>query len=510
MIVETPEGHIKDDTGIWYPKICRKQLEVFNDYHRYLLVHGPRKASKTNGILHKIMRHAFDNNGARIAIFTKTIKNAKSGGCYVDLTEIVMPEWLNANIGMELTQKPKVTGDTRQSMFKVSNRFCSDSEVQLHSLEYAPEVIDKLKGTRFSLIYFSEIDNWTDRIIFDIATDQLRMWPNIPYENHQFIGDCNPPDSGPNNWIHDLWFKEKGKANHPNPTFQKNIHEIGFKLDDNPFLPDEERNELKQKYAYRQSLYNRFVLGIWEDDCTEGHFSEVFKPSVHVLGNLDRPAGEEEVIVPSPACRQLFSGWDIGDRNHSAQIMEKLETRENDNSPLITKFAVIDELITVGAERNISIREFTEAFMVKMEKWEKFCKEEYRVGITWRNWSDNSAFRFRAAAESNDELIVREVSRGKIMLGGAPKYRHSVRDRVKITSILFYENRLFISANCKQTIASIKALRKGETEIEYVAPPQHKHAFDSLSYVLISEVPVDLILFSDVTTGKKPKRIICV
>lgn len=508
-IITTTGGWVKDENGlIWLPRICPKQFEIFNDYHRYLLVTGPRKSAKTIGILHKIMRHCFDLKGARVAIFTKTVKNAKSGGIYIDLTEIVLPEWLEGNIGMELTQKPKVSGDTRQNSFKVSNRHGTDSEVQLHSLEYPPEVIDKLKGTRFSLIFFSEIDNWEDRVIFDIATDQLRMWPNIPYDQHQFIGDCNPPESGPNNWQHDLWFKEKERSTHPNPTFQKNIHRIEFKLDDNPFLPDEEKEELKQKYAYRKSLYNRFVLGMWEEDSTEGHFSEVFRPDIHVLGDVRKPAGEEEVIVPSPACRELLTGWDIGDRNHAAHIIEKLETRATESAPVITKFAVLDELVSL--DRNISIREFTEAFMEKMSRWEEFCLKEYKTVVKWRHWSDNSAFRFRAAAESSDELIVREVSRGKIMLGGAPKYRNSVRDRVKITNQLLYEQRLFFSATCHRTITAIRALRKGHTEVEFVAPPEHKHAFDSMSYVLIAEVPIDLILFADVTVGKKPRRLVCV
>ena len=83
------EGFVYDTEGAWYPPMNSKQLEIFEDYHRYLLVHGPRKSGKTFGIIHKVLRHAFDVDGAMIAIVTKTIKNAKSAGVWVLLAKML-------------------------------------------------------------------------------------------------------------------------------------------------------------------------------------------------------------------------------------------------------------------------------------------------------------------------------------------------------------------------------------------------------------------------------------
>ena len=44
--------------------MAQKQMDVFNDFHRFLLLTGPRKSGKTIAAMHKILRHCFDNNGA--------------------------------------------------------------------------------------------------------------------------------------------------------------------------------------------------------------------------------------------------------------------------------------------------------------------------------------------------------------------------------------------------------------------------------------------------------------
>jgi hypothetical protein len=167
---------------------------------------------------------------------------------------------------------------------------------------------------------------------------------------------------------------------------------------------------------------------------------------------------------------------------------------------------VLDELCVFDTA--VSIRDFAEAFLEKMEKWETYCLKQYGTIIKWKNWSDNSVFRFRAAAESTDELVVREVSKGRILLDAAPKYRQSVRDRVKLTNQLLFENRLFFSANCINTIASIRMLKKGSSEAVFVERSKHKHPFDAMSYVLASEVPVDMAIYNDFKIDKPKRRVI--
>lgn len=508
-IASNPDGTIYSLDGYWVPSICIKQFEVYNDYHRYLLVTGPRKSAKTIAVINKIVRHAWENDRAMVAIVTKTIKNAKTG-VWEDLIKFVLPQWINANIGLRYTQEPKVTGDARLNLLRITNAQGTESEIQLHSVDYCQEIVAKFKGSRFSLIFFSEIDNFDDRVIFDIGTDQLRSF-TVPYKELQFIGDCNPPESGTRNWQHDLWFKEKDRDDHPDPEFQNQLHRIEFKLDDNPFIDEREKKDLKAKYRYRKATYNRFINGQWEDDSTEGHFSDVFNETVHILGDV----GKGERILPSEGCLEqapgsgtLLTGWDPGEVNHAMVILEKIETAGKDDQ-VVTKFAVLDELQVLN--RRIGLRAFAEGAIELIDKWEKYCLDNYKRKPRWRHFSDSSAFRFKSAAESTDELLVREISQGRINLAAAPKYRNSVRDRVKLVHQLLFEQRLFFSGQCQNVLTSIRMLKKGDSAVEYVLINEHKHAFDALSYALISEAPIDLVLLNDLKVGRvKPRHIISV
>lgn len=469
----------------WMPVLSPKQVEAFNCGHRFQLLTGPRKCGKTWVACHKILRHCFDNP-ARVAMFTKTTKNAKAGGVWLDLTQIALPEWINANIGMTIVEEPRVTGDTRMSYFKVSNRFGGVSEVQLHSLEYCPEIVEKIKGGRFSMIYFSELDNFEDRIVFDISEDQLRM-PNVPYENHIWLGDTNPPESGPNNWLHDLWFKEADKEGHEDPEYQAQIKRIEFTLDDNPFLDEREKKNLIAKYRPRKSWYNRFILGLWEEDLTDGCFSEVFRPEFHIRGNTEKADRKDwEVIVPTESCLELFIGMDPGDVNHSAHIIEQIHTPSQE--PI---YSVIDEIISIG--KNVSLKQFTHAILTQMDFWEKYIADNYKGRkIKWYTWADSSVDRYRSAAASDEVLVIRNLSGDRIRPRAAAKFTGSAETRVRILHRLLWEERIFISAACPQTISMLKALKYTGTKVEPIGPRRHKHAFDSLTYVLISEEPMAL------------------
>ena len=128
------------------------------------------------------------------------------------------------------------------------------SEVQLHSLENVWEVEAKFKGTRFSLLWISEADQFEDRVVFDALSDQLRV-VGIPYENHQLIADLNPPEAGIEHWLAKTWFPKLQDG----PSRDDSYARINFTLDDNPFLDPREKNDLVTKYSYDKQLYARYV-----------------------------------------------------------------------------------------------------------------------------------------------------------------------------------------------------------------------------------------------------------
>lgn len=523
MIFEDPRSHyVTTDEGFWLPPIGVAQYnKIFANHHRYLLVSGPRLSGKTEAILHKVLQHAFDNAGARIAIFTITAKVGKSGGVWQDLTTRIVETWLSSGIGFQFAKDhggklmiPKVTGDTRQNMFGIRSRYGPTSEILLHSLEFAPEVHEKLRGTKWSMIWFSEIDQIAplsgpepdtrdDRQVFAAAQAQLRMEPLIRMEAHQIIMDCNPPIDGEENWLWQV-FEVETQDKTKDEEYRNNFEHVKFTIDDNPFLSKQRKVDLYNSYAYRQSLLDRMYYGKWTKDSTTGHFHEMFKEEIHVLPTdpAERVAGN--VIVPTPAVKVMLSGLDLGDKNNAFVIAEKLETRENDKT--VIKFAVMDELIITG--REMPLRVFVEAMVTMIDKWEKYCHEKYNRKITWRHWSDEAAWRYKQVAEAMDYLVVRNLSGGKINLKPAPKYKGSIRDRVQLLQQLLFENRIYFSHQLEECLTMLKVLRKGNTVADYAAPPRRVHAFDALTYMLQSEAPVDEITYSDVMVDKSPRKLI--
>lgn len=497
---------------LWLPPLNLKQLEIFNDFHRYLLVHGPRKSGKTFGILHKVIRHANDVKGAMAAIVTKTIKNAKAAGVWVLLTRMLRI-WEAGCPGFKVVEGPKTMGDTKMSFVRILNRHRTISEIQCHSLEHSAEVEAKFKGPAYSFFWLSEFDQYCDEHAFDIFCDALRMWPDVSYEEHQIVCDCNPPDTGTNNWIHDKWFKFKdGESTDQDladeetagdETLRQSINRILVMLDDNPQLDPRERKDIESRYRKRKGLYNRFILGKWEQDITDGHFSDVWNEDVHVVGNASGYQKDWEVMVPTAQCREMLTGWDIGEmKSHSFHIIEKVTQEDPAAKRIVVSFHVLDELVVV--RQFVSVEEFVLAAVEKMIHWENYHKKTNNIVLQWRHWSDTSAFDKRASSNSSDAAIAYAVSHGRVALQGAPKYRDSNKDKVNLVWQFLHARRLLVSAQCFKTKTMFAMLRDDpkSRSSRYIKRDDHKHPFDSLSYPIMAEAPIDMFKNAEVDLAR--------
>lgn len=481
--------------------MSHKQLEAFNSYKRYLLLSGPRKSSKTYANEHRLTRHAWETDRGCISIISKNIKTAKEGGVWADLTNIIWPEWFNSGIGIEYGKvgknyAPGQDGQTRTLYCKLRNRHGNYTTIYLNSLDYDGDVENLLKERRFSMIYFPELSKFKTRKVFDIATQSLRM-PHLRYEDHQLIADTNPADEGEDSWIYMLWYLERIQENHPDPEFQKDLELIEIMLHENPYLSEREKKDVIAAHRHDPDLYARYVDGKWTSSTKDSFFADTYREEVHVLGNANSAnEGDWEVLLPPENTLTLYTGWDIGDINHAAHIAYKSQ-----DAAMSNQYGIIDEQVVIG--ERIKLSDFVEAFMELMQKWVDFIGRP----ILWRHWSDNSSWKYSAAAESTEELIVRRASDGLIKLHAAPKFNGSVKKRVDLTKILLFENRLLVSAHCIRTRQMFKSLRPGGTRIKYIADTEHKHPFDSFTNILIAEEPQDLARYQPTTGRSKPKMI---
>jgi len=472
-----------------------KQLQVFNCFKRHLLVSGPKMSGKTlGGVCNKIVRHAFDTRPARVGIFSKTIKSAKEGGIWTDLTEIILPQWFEAGITRYLTP-PKQDGQTRSLFCEIENRYGGGTRIYLNSLDYDDDVERILFQRRFSLLAFSELQNFGKRKVFNTAVSALRM-PGLPYEQHMILSDCNPSDEGEDSWIYKLWWDERLATEYPEhivteeqkkdiDRFRNDLGVIEIMIEDNPFLSDDQRRQLYQLYGSDPDTAARYLRGQWVRATSEGFFSKIFREEIHVLGNVSKPNRDEwEVIVPPDNCTTIYTGWDVGDRNSAVLFLIKESDGDGKNY-----WSIIDEIVVDN--ESVLLEDLVALAVRKMDSWEAVIGHP----VQWLHYSDSSSFNYTIAAKSTEQIQIQRYSRNRIrLIGSDAKYVGGSMDAVELTRRLLFENRLFVSAHCFETKIMFKSLKQSATKspsglVRVARTAPGVHLFDSYRYCVLAVEP---------------------
>ena len=465
------------------PLMSPKAVEAFNSYERYLLLTGARRSSKTlSGICNKMARHAWEVDGAVIALIGKTLRNAE-GGTWKDLLQFTLPGWIHAGFGMQIVQNPTYTPDSRLLYFRVNNMWEGKSEFQLHSLDHDDNVEAKFKSLRFSMIVLAEVDQFKHRKVIEILSQQLRM-THLPREMHQMLMDCNPPEEGEDHWLYPAFMDRDEK----NTALFSDSKAIEFELDDNPFIPEVEKEDLRKTYSYDPIKYDRFVRGRWVKDTTAGHFDSVFQFNIHVLGNTDSPKRDDWQVIVPPNTPLLITGSDLGEINHATVFMYARELADN-----LVAYDIFDELVSL--ETPVSISEFGRLLAIRVAEWTEFVVSEYKLKRppAWRHWVDSSAMNYRAGSGSSDAAEIYSGSGETIAMLAAKKGPHTRNQRITLVKRLFFSNRLLISAQCRHCIEWARFLRPGKTKADIIDPSLRcRHTFDAATYALSSELPIEI------------------
>lgn len=492
-----------------------KQRKFFNCETRFRLASGPRYCGKSRCVYHTILRHAWSTRNARVAIIAKSVRNAKVG-VWGDLTTYIWNEWKESGLHsphskFDWVKEPGVDGATRMHYFRMKNYYGGVSEIQLHSLDFDGEVASKLMNTSFSMIYFSELQNFSDPDVFKISILQLRM-EGLPYSKHLWMSDTNPPDSGPDHFAYKLWYEQRVQSEPPEKCktevqideFRQYQRQFGlheFDLNDNIYGDPEMIRDLKNTYADDDQGWQRFILGKWTRAISskEYHFRTAFKPEIHIIGDVSSPSKDDwQIVKPTHECKELLYGWDLGDSTNNAFVVMEELIMEGD----VVGYVIINELVWVGIQEPLV--DFVQEAIEMIDKTEALCKP----GVEGIHWSDNSAWRFSNKAEEIDAVLLHKMSEGRITLMSAAsaKAHQGVRRRIKMVQDLLKQGRLLVSANCKSTIAMFENLKSGRlrpdgTGESILRGSEYKHVFDAISYVLFCQ------LFEEVSSGPQKPRV---
>jgi hypothetical protein len=481
--------------AFWLPRLSPKQMEVFNDFHRFILLSGPRKSSKSWASCHRILRHCFDTPNAEVIMVSRNIKTAKEGGIWSYLVDQAIEEWRKSGV-TDYVRSPRQDGQTRTLFCSIRNRYGGESKIMLNSLDYDDDAERLFKERAVSGIYFSELSKWRKRKVFDVSVMSLRK-PGIPYNQMMWLADTNPGDDGEDEWYYQLFEIERTMDSAPDwcktpadiERFRKRQKELSIHhifLNDNIFLTQEEIDDVISTHISDPDLYARYVEGKYVKTSGEGYFANVFKPDVHVLGDCHRPNRSEwSTVQLDETAMSCDVGWDIGDRNTAVIFIYSVPDEKGRN-----EYYVVEEVVVLDDQ--VSLDAIVDAVIEKMELLEKQAGHP----LKFFHWSDTSSFSKKISAENTEAMLVHHISGGKITLNPSQKWSGSLHDGISMFRRLFFENRLKLSAHCFQMIQAIRGLRPEKsrgTGVQKIMGNFAKHSWDACRYALNMRESRDLI-----------------
>jgi len=517
-----------EDVQPWTPNLFPKQQLLFNtgtaddagvihpNSPTAILVSGPRYSSKSFGADHRMIRHLFETPGGRFAIINKTLRNTTDSGTQQRLTEFVIPEWIEANIGFEYTTKDgdgipgfKTDGRTRTPFCRFTNAHGGESEIRILSVEHDCEIETKLKDSFWSGIRLIELANFKDPKIFTVSWEQLRM-PHLKPWQHLWLADTNPAVEGEDSWIYKFWFlrdwsavtltgadnnKERGdEIKRCRDKFEKSLRLIEIFLEDNLGLTPDQIEDRKALHSGDPGEYARDVEGKWVAGSggANRHFADVFSRATHVI--------EEDIakgirIELSPNTNEILGSWDVGSVNHGIVALEKRFVTIQDREWPV--WVCLRELESVGDKIKLE-----DLAVTALDIFESI-PSIYERKLDFRHWSDSSSIdTFRPTGAGYDYLEIMAATDNKIILQGVHKPDGSVETRIRLLRRLLREKRIYVSSLCPRVIYMLENIARGNTLKDRLTPSL-KHIFDALTYAIFMESAADLaeIAFKPSTTG---------
>jgi PBSX family phage terminase large subunit len=251
----------------------------------------------------------------------------------------------------------------------------------------------KIRGLTLGGILGDEVSTWPKES-FDTAISRMSV------EGAKFFGTTNP--ESPYHWL---------KTEYLDNT-SLDIFQMGFQLDDNPFLPDKYRTDLSNAYKGSKLLYDRYIRGLWV--AGEGAIYDMFNEEINrkecnLIDNLD-----------------LKIGLDYGTTNPLAAVAT---IEQNDVT------YVISELYYDS--RKVGIQKTDSEYVELIKQWiSKFKTKQITFVI------DPSATSFITAMKRANFHVINA--------------NNSVREGITLVSEKFLNKTLFISKECPILIANIK------------------------------------------------------
>ncbi|MFZ8889234.1 MAG: phage terminase large subunit [Pseudomonadales bacterium] len=471
----------------------QKQHEAFDSPARYILTYGEKGSGKTIGLLHKLVRHCYENYNALGLILVRVKSMATKGGAWDKLTNHVLPRWKDGNrdeegnliddgLGIEYSD---VKFDSQHNEYLwIENMHGGWSMVVLVSAPHANQLRDRMRGYEPSIALVDELTSCDSIEYLRAVAIQVGRREGIEGPQ-QYMAACNP--EGPSHWVYKAWFEEA--FNPVTGEWDPDYHKIHIPIDQNrKHLPRGYVENLEKLYRNDPVEAARMLKGEWIDRPSgEALFNVLWNPQIHVrptLPTLDR-------LLPVPKY-PLIVGMDPGSANNAFIFMQWVPQDKG------MTWLVVDEMVYV--QRRIRYGQLVRALARRLQWWNNVMSHKFQVVYV----SDNSAFnQYRAAGGSYDVLdmqkVMNEAPAGgeplykqlglqPMRVGAAPKFSGSVLARTRLVMDLLGSEQLMVSAGCQAIIAMFNQLesenqKPGTHDPELALTPKrskHLHPYDAM------------------------------
>ena len=452
----------------WMPDLNPTQKLIWDDTSPFLLTYGEKGSGKGYSLLHKLVRHCYENTNAFQILIAPSIFTGKEG-IWHDLHQDILPHWKHG-IGLEYTDS-KLDPETKDRHCWIANMRGGWSKMVLKSIPHPAFVEARVKGPAPSGVYIDEITNCNGREYFTYPAAQLMRRRDIEGPM-QFTASCNP--EGPSNWVYKVWFEEvvdseTGKRDPDYAVYHVPITENLHRLPAG--YVEHLRKVLRDPIQKR-----RLIDGEWIDAPTgQSIFRNQFIPAIHVRGDVIKGTGLRPIKgVP------ISVGYDPGPANFCVAFMQMLVIEGK------VLWIIFDELNFVGKHRTYK-RVVTEVLKT-MDHWQDIvgCKFQFE------HICDAAAFTNRRSDGSFEVMDIEREGKGRIRMKACPKGAGSIVDRVRMLQSFMDDEAIYISAKCQRTIdmcnlLSSKNLKPGEYSPENEFTPVrniYSHPFDAATYAM--------------------------
>jgi Terminase large subunit, T4likevirus-type, N-terminal len=479
-----PAPPLKDEE--WEPPLNPVQREIFDCDAQCVLAHGEKGSGKTSAMIHKVVKHCFENENALALILTPVKSMSEDGGAWHKLVTEILPIWAE---GLGLHWK-KGHDKQHNELVWVQNVHGSYSQIKGISAPHPDQLADRFPGREPSCVFVDELTKCSSIEYFSAPHAQLRRRPMVKGVQ-QYLAACNP--EGPSHWVHKLFFQEpfNEETGEWNPNFATFYVPIA---DNEKNLPPAYLAGLSDTYSHDPIERARMIGGEWIDRASgESLFRDIYNPLVHVRPIMADGKPSRARLLPSPSYT-LVIGLDPGNVHNAFVFMQWLPIDHR------MKWVVLDEMVTI--RKRIDYNDFIPMVMRRI-RWLR-TKSGGTAQTMPQVWiSDNSAFnQYRSLNGSYDVTEIEriyETHRERyglepMRVKPAPKFNGSQVATVRQVQRLIGNDELIVSTSCPKVQKMFLQLESEDQKKGDVFDPtaamtpkrsDHQHVFKALGYVTL-------------------------